>query len=172
MRKRGCKTVARRTLPSSAQRGRRLAKRTFARTPLASNGPWRDGWGRKPDTILCKGAESFAQNAAHRQRGAPYPAFGHLPSCAREGGAVGRWPRAGRIAMSAPLWQNARRPCANFARRPHGLSCRSSVVEHSLGKGEVESSILSGSTISRRVRSWKIERRQRRRSIAEIRAAL
>ncbi len=28
------------------------------------------------------------------------------------------------------------------------VCCRSSVVEHSLGKGEVESSILSGSTIS------------------------
>jgi hypothetical protein len=27
-----------------------------------------------------------------------------------------------------------------------GRRCRSSVVEHSLGKGEVESSILSGST--------------------------
>ncbi len=27
------------------------------------------------------------------------------------------------------------------------VCCRSSVVEHSLGKGEVESSILSGSTI-------------------------
>ena len=30
--------------------------------------------------------------------------------------------------------------------------CRSSVVEHSLGKGEVESSILSGSTISGNIR--------------------
>jgi hypothetical protein len=29
----------------------------------------------------------------------------------------------------------------------HGSRCRSSVVEHSLGKGEVESPILSGSTI-------------------------
>src|SRR5262249_18346960 len=28
-----------------------------------------------------------------------------------------------------------------------GFCCRSSVVEHSLGKGEVDSSILSGSTI-------------------------
>ena len=30
-----------------------------------------------------------------------------------------------------------------------GLGCCSSVVEHSLGKGEVESSILSNSTIRR-----------------------
>lgn len=33
---------------------------------------------------------------------------------------------------------------------PHSGRCRSSVVEHSLGKGEVESSILSGSTIPSR----------------------
>jgi hypothetical protein len=38
----------------------------------------------------------------------------------------------------------------SVARRDRSLAarrCRSSVVEHSLGKGEVESSILSGSTI-------------------------
>jgi hypothetical protein len=29
-----------------------------------------------------------------------------------------------------------------------GSSCRSTVVEHSIGNGEVDSSILSGSTIS------------------------
>jgi hypothetical protein len=35
---------------------------------------------------------------------------------------------------------------------PRPARCRSSVVEHSLGKGEVESSILSGSTsLSRRL---------------------
>ena len=35
-----------------------------------------------------------------------------------------------------------------FGGSPHAfLRCRSSVVEHSLGKGEVDSSILSGSTI-------------------------
>src|SRR5216684_2667823 len=41
-------------------------------------------------------------------------------------------------------------PCGRFAppscRAPCLLRCRSSVVEHSLGKGEVDSSILSGST--------------------------
>src|SRR5258707_10091816 len=40
-------------------------------------------------------------------------------------------------------------PCGRFAppsRRPCLLRCRSSVVEHSLGKGEVVSSILPGST--------------------------
>jgi hypothetical protein len=36
-------------------------------------------------------------------------------------------------------------PCGRFA-PPRPLRCRSSVVEHSLGKGEVDSSILSGST--------------------------
>jgi hypothetical protein len=39
------------------------------------------------------------------------------------------------VAVSARLGRGTRRPC-----------CRSSVVEHSLGKGEVDSSILSGST--------------------------
>jgi hypothetical protein len=42
------------------------------------------------------------------------------------------------VANKRSLWHA--RP--QFERR-----CRSSVVEHSLGKGEVESSILSGSTI-------------------------
>lgn len=36
-----------------------------------------------------------------------------------------------------------------MADSPPGRCCRSSVVEHSLGKGEVDSSILSGSTIYR-----------------------
>ena len=44
------------------------------------------------------------------------------------------------VAISAPFRDVA--PQAANRRR-----CRSSVVEHSLGKGEVESSILSGSTI-------------------------
>ena len=35
---------------------------------------------------------------------------------------------------------------ARFAIPRHLPRCRSSVVEHSLGKGEVDSSILSGST--------------------------
>ncbi len=47
----------------------------------------------------------------------------------------------------------------NSQRRPHTLSffgpripcCGSSVVEHSLGKGEVESSILSHSTMERAI---------------------
>jgi hypothetical protein len=38
-------------------------------------------------------------------------------------------------------------PTPGFARGPDAHCCRSSVVEHSLGKGEVESSIPSGSTI-------------------------
>src|SRR6185437_9806204 len=45
------------------------------------------------------------------------------------------------------LWQTSRRRSADLAPilfKP--TCCRSSVVEHSLGKGEVDSSILSGST--------------------------
>jgi hypothetical protein len=45
------------------------------------------------------------------------------------------------LAMPSLLWQEAER----FHPRPR--CCSSSVVEHSLGKGEVESSILSCSTI-------------------------
>jgi hypothetical protein len=37
-------------------------------------------------------------------------------------------------------------PPRSACKRRRGLRCRSSVVEHSLGKGEVDSSILSGST--------------------------
>jgi hypothetical protein len=53
------------------------------------------------------------------------------------------------VALAATLWHKARvstRPASQIRRR-RGQRCRSSVVEHSLGKGEVESSILSGSTI-------------------------
>jgi hypothetical protein len=56
-----------------------------------------------------------------------------------------KWPlhSASILAKRPPLWQFPRvRELA-----PHAfLRCRSSVVEHSLGKGEVDSSILSGST--------------------------
>src|SRR4051794_36134158 len=44
------------------------------------------------------------------------------------------------LAPPFPLWQDPR-----FRNVPPAR-CRSSVVEHSLGKGEVDSSILSGST--------------------------
>src|SRR3954451_17134649 len=54
---------------------------------------------------------------------------------------------------SASAFLRQPRRCGNFRRdrrlpyRPRQSSrCRSSVVEHSLGKGEVDSSILSGST--------------------------
>src|SRR5262249_11787915 len=43
------------------------------------------------------------------------------------------------------LWQGSARP-ARHIRTATGRRCRSSVVEHSLGKGEVVSSILTGST--------------------------
>jgi hypothetical protein len=54
----------------------------------------------------------------------------------------GRGNASRRLAMPSLLWQEAER----FHPRPR--CCSSSVVEHSLGKGEVESSILSCSTIN------------------------
>src|SRR4051794_32039588 len=56
----------------------------------------------------------------------------------------GDGPRA--LPLAGWLWHNARRfgPLFKVPR----ACCRSSVVEHSLGKGEVDSSILSGSTIA------------------------
>jgi hypothetical protein len=51
--------------------------------------------------------------------------------------------------LSQPQSLHPCSPCGRFApplRRPCLLRCRSSVVEHSLGKGEVVSSILPGST--------------------------
>jgi hypothetical protein len=53
----------------------------------------------------------------------------------------GRGNASRRLAMPSLLWQEAER----F--HPRSRCCSSSVVEHSLGKGEVESSILSCSTI-------------------------
>jgi hypothetical protein len=52
----------------------------------------------------------------------------------------GRGKASRRLAMPSLLWQEAER----LGPRPG--CCSSSVVEHSLGKGEVESSILSCST--------------------------
>ena len=50
------------------------------------------------------------------------------------------------LAIHRPLWQKP--PHRAQGPGPKARKCcRSSVVEHSLGKGEVESSILSGSTI-------------------------
>jgi hypothetical protein len=50
--------------------------------------------------------------------------------------------------QGSPRFQGARRFDVRRRGRWYGLKacCRSSVVEHSLGKGEVDSSILSGST--------------------------
>ncbi len=70
-----------------------------------------------------------------------------------------RLPVPSHVETSAPAQACGGRACASptlvariatFRRprstRPAGQRCRSSVVEHSLGKGEVDSSILSGST--------------------------
>jgi hypothetical protein len=45
-----------------------------------------------------------------------------------------------------PAYGKDRRATASISRPRSGARCRSSVVEHSLGKGEVVSSILTGST--------------------------
>src|SRR5579883_1855013 len=55
-----------------------------------------------------------------------------------------RFRRAAVVEPPVPLWHIP--PALDRAFDP---GCRSSVVEHSLGKGEVDSSILSGSTIHR-----------------------
>jgi hypothetical protein len=52
------------------------------------------------------------------------------------------------LARSRALWQgSARLVEACWPILVSGACCRSSVVEHSIGNGEVDSSILSGSTI-------------------------
>ena len=53
----------------------------------------------------------------------------------------------GVVAVSARI-DEGRRLTPHSAVPVSCVSCRSSVVEHSLGKGEVESSIPSGSTIA------------------------
>ena len=50
------------------------------------------------------------------------------------------------LALAAALWQKPPRRGPGVI-RPGRNRCRSSVVEHSIGNGEVDSSILSGSTI-------------------------
>ena len=64
-----------------------------------------------------------------------------------EGGGRGKDMRGAPVARAFALWHAAGRVdehalWPSFGRR----RCCSSVVEHSLGKGEVDSSILSGST--------------------------
>ncbi len=56
--------------------------------------------------------------------------------------------RHSSLRRRPPLWQFPPAFGPPFQGRFRSHRCRSSVVEHSLGKGEVESSILSGSTIS------------------------
>jgi hypothetical protein len=84
-------------------------------------------------------------------------------SGARLGNREPDWPRAGDLYGFCPFWPlpgpaarlRQRGPCGKN-RPPAGAflgpillyraCCRSSVVEHSIGNGEVDSSILSGST--------------------------
>ena len=51
------------------------------------------------------------------------------------------------LAPVGALWQGSARLVGAFLANSRGACCRSSVVEHSIGNGEVDSSILSGSTI-------------------------
>jgi hypothetical protein len=67
-----------------------------------------------------------------------------------------RWPIYGkwrkykeftsRFLLSSRAYGSVRADLGVQITSPISIRCRSSVVEHSLGKGEVESSILSGST--------------------------
>jgi hypothetical protein len=69
------------------------------------------------------------------------------------GGQKGRTPRTRRGPQALPILLrqpaygiSAAMPRRQSARRRSGVCCRSSVVEHSLGKGEVVCSIHTGST--------------------------
>ncbi len=59
------------------------------------------------------------------------------------------------LAPAGPMWQEPAAWWAAFKADSfiYRACCRSSVVEHSIGNGEVDSSILSGSTINVRVTS-------------------
>ena len=85
-------------------------------------------------------AQSRRQPLAARRRFFRFAGFGHSVcrfAFRRQIPCAKQPPMARIAALFGP-----------FARqRPEKASCRSSVVEHSLGKGEVLSSILSGSTI-------------------------
>jgi hypothetical protein len=59
----------------------------------------------------------------------------------------GRRYAAARLRCTPRLWQGSPAFRIGIIAFQQALSCRSSVVEHSLGKGEVVSSILPGSTI-------------------------
>jgi hypothetical protein len=60
-----------------------------------------------------------------------------------------RFGGASKLAQQGGLWQISARSVGPLAAADSHPStcCRSSVVEHSIGNGEVDSSILSGSTI-------------------------
>ena len=79
-------------------------------------------------------------------------------------------PKTGRaaLAQAGTLWQEP--PALGRGLRAwyrESLCCRSSVVEHSLGKGEVESSILSRSTILDIVRAVTLLLSERRKLVCE-----
>ena len=70
----------------------------------------------------------------------------HLaPKAPPEGAKSAPW-RKQALAMTTALWQKPRAPTVALP-AARDFSCGSSVVEHSIGNGEVESSILSRSTI-------------------------
>src|SRR5262249_26589157 len=91
---------------------------------------------------------------------------------------AGRRQGPGRARVASPrqlaplwtLWQGSRGfEAAYFSVAFAPSRCRSSVVEHSLGKGEVVSSILTGSTSdSHSAASWQDVAIRRRESLAEM----
>src|SRR6185437_5302451 len=72
----------------------------------------------------------------HERRADRFPVIKHLRRNSGGPRSVLGLPAASRSCISAAVGLGGQSPAC----------CRSSVVEHSLGKGEVESSILSGST--------------------------
>ena len=109
----------------------------------------------------CAGADWPCSAAASRSARGRWPAFRHALVIgsihvaqfgAREAaGGNGRAGLGGLRARPPPILAplirlGSLRPFGARGLSPAWPRCRSSVVEHSLGKGEVDSSILSGST--------------------------
>jgi hypothetical protein len=91
---------------------------------------------------------AYRENIVLRQQSVQTPQAGTNRKLEQSGPI---WP-ANALAHEGAMWQEPA-ACRPFSHRFSwafllGLAscCRSSVVEHSLGKGEVDSSILSGST--------------------------
>src|SRR5215211_3686278 len=100
--------------------------------------PTRRARARRPP--LFKGRWSKRHTRCHAPRAEVARAYARCGSPAHAGTSL-------VLAPPSPLWQATAVPASRAAAKAHAQKrCRSSVVEHSLGKGEVVSSILTGST--------------------------